>query len=160
MQSSRQEVEMRVPAGLFGGNPAGLMQFLGLPANHISGDRWLIQPPPGTGPPLTTRIIAGKNAGAPNFGVLNQIYPQAPALGEEGLALLDETRERLIERASSGSNNDLAALFHQMQVELLVSSHEQLPATVQQAHDGLGRVAFEGGVKAFPDRSVHLVSAS
>ncbi|WP_301124056.1 hypothetical protein [Mycolicibacterium fortuitum] len=161
MQSPKRDVRLEIPSGLFGRNPAGLIEYLGLHGTVAEGDFWLVRPTADAEPALVPHLMAGKNAAAENFSVLSRINPEAPALDTDAVAQVDGTRQRLIRRATSETNEDLAALFHHMQLEILVASHAELPAVVQQVHAGLGMVRFQASQAfAFPDRSVHLVSAN
>ncbi len=154
----RTQVELRLPPDIFDHNPQGFLQFLGLAGQSVGDDKWSVQLAHPGADLLTAYYLADELTGQRNFRLLENVPPHEVNLDTQLSTQLDEVRKRLVERASSGAGADLTALFHHIQVELLVAGlHALVPAT-EQAYAALGNVTFaNSGERAFGNRSAHLV---
>jgi hypothetical protein len=151
-------VEIRLPPDIFGRDPQGLLEFLGFSGRNLTGDRWLVQVNDPEADLITVYELANEATGDRHFGHLAKVHPNEVQLDAQDAEELQRVRERLVQRASSGAGGDLAALFHHIQVELLIAGHQQLAEAAEQAYEALGQVTFESsGEPAFGDRSAHLV---
>ena len=154
----RNKAELELPPDIFGSNPQGLLQFLGLTRQSLRGDNWSVQLAGPSADLLTVRALASGETGQRNFRLLDNVLPHEVSLDPQDAAELEKIRERLVERASSGSGDDLAALFRHIQVELLIAGLSELASAAEQAHEALGNVTFKSsGTPAFVNRSAHLV---
>lgn len=157
-QSAKNAVELRLPPDIFGRDPRGLLQFLGLNGQLIGDDRWSVHVADAQAALLTVHDLVEKVTGEHNFEVLQNVHPNEVELDPQDAAELEKIRERLVTRASSGAGGDLAALFHHIQVELLIAGHDELAGAAEQAYEALGEVKLEDSEEAaFVNRSAHLV---
>ncbi len=75
------------------------------------------------------------------------------------LQRFNELADQLAERMAGSS--DTAALFHQIQSDVIRAKRDELENVVCAAYDVLGRMQIESESRlAFPDRSAHLVLAT
>ena len=154
----RERVQLALPPDIFGSNPQGLLQFLGLDGQPLGGDKWSVRLADPNANLLTVHDLASGETGERNFSRLEEVHPQEVSLDAQSAEELEAVRERLVKRASSGTGDDLAALFHHIQVELLIAGHSELASAAEQAYEALGRVSFQTtGTRAFGNRSAHLV---
>jgi hypothetical protein len=135
------EVTLRLPVGLFGGNPRGLLQYLGLHGRRLGDDRWSVSPNDDKSF-VRCRDLADETEFV-NFNPLRDAPDPAVTFDDpDTLARFSELEEQLTRRMASGS--DLAAPFHQIQVNLAKSAtSDELLATVRGAHDNLRQITVE-----------------
>jgi hypothetical protein len=75
VSSPRTEVELQIPRGLFGNDPAGLINYLGLQGQHIIGQRWTVRRPASAADVLTLRTLADETDTAHQGLVYNVLPP-------------------------------------------------------------------------------------
>ena len=151
------EVELALPPALFASNPRGLIDHMGLYGRHIRGERWAVRPQDHK--LVTSCALADETGLAYRFDHLSNA-PQSgsfdpdPALAER----FERERVLLINRMVQG---DMAALFHQIQLNIVTAPHADLIDVVRDAYEGIGKMPMESTKKpAFPNRSAHVVVAS
>jgi hypothetical protein len=154
------EVQLRLPAVLYGGDPRGLLQHLGLQGRRLNDDRWAVWPNEETSF-VTCRDLADETGLRHRFDYLDEMPEPATSLDEPDIVeRFEELKDQLSERMQSGS--DLAAPFHQVQLEVMRSpNNHQLMEVVRDAYENLGMAPVEStGEQAFPHRSAHLIVAT
>jgi hypothetical protein len=158
-----REVTLRLPAGLFGGDPRGLLQYLGLNGRRLSDEQWAVWPNDDRSF-VCRHNLADETELADNFDPLNHVPdPSIPLDDPDTLQQFNDLEEHLAARmAGGGAGADLAAPFHQIQTEVVRSTNsEELITVVRRAYDNIKQTRLEStGQPVFPDAGVTLVSAT
>lgn len=157
---AREEVELALPAGLFGGNPRGFLDYLGLHGRQLGIDRWSVWPQNGRGF-IGHFGLADDTEFIDRFDHLTNMPMAGERLDDpETAARFAEMEEMLAERMAGGS--DIAALFHSIQASVLrCDTHEQLIAAVERSCATLRTAPFEStGRLLFAGLSAHLLIAT
>jgi hypothetical protein len=158
--ASDEEVELTVPGVLFGGEPRGFIEYLGLQGRPLGNDR-------GTVKPNANRMFVSHHGLADDtefvnrFDHLVQVRLDNSHLSDPTLiARFAELDQQLVERMAGKS--DIAATFHSIQFDLLkCATHQDLIAVVEQACTHLGAIPLEStGEPLFTHLSAHLVIAT
>lgn len=155
-----REVQLRLPDALYGGDPRGFLQHLGLDGRRLSDDRWAVWPNADTSF-IRCRDLADETGLRYRFDYLDEVPEPTTDLDElEVVERFGELEDQLSERMQSGS--DLAAPFHQVQLDVMRSANNRrLVEVVCSAYEELGLAPVEStGEQAFPHRSAHLVIAT
>ncbi|WP_141213959.1 hypothetical protein [Mycobacterium marinum] len=156
-----REVTLRLPAGVFGGDPRGLIQHLGLVGRHLGDDRWAVR---SIEDKSSIRIydLADETGLAHRFDHLSHVPEPAESFADD--PELDkrfyELQSQILERLQA---RDPAALFHLIQSNIVRahSSRTDLIAPVKDGYDGIGQMPMgDTGEPAFPNRSAHLLVAT
>jgi hypothetical protein len=157
---AREEVELTLPGALFGGNPRGFIDYLGLHGRPLGDNRWAVWP-------SNDKVFVSHHGLADDTEFVNRFdhLTQMPMTGThlndpETVARFAELDQQLTERMASGS--DIAAVFHSIQSDILkCSTHKELIAVVEQACATLGTTPLAStGELLFSNLSAHLVIAT
>lgn len=154
------EVQLRLQDVLYGGDPRGLLQHLGLHGRRLSDDRWAVWPNEDTSF-ITYRDLADETGLRHRFDYLNEMPEPATSLDEPDIVeRFVELEDQLSKRMHSGS--DLAAPFHKIQIDVMRSpNNQQLIDIVREVYDNLGVTPMENtDEQAFPHRSAHLIAST
>ena len=158
-----REVTLQLPDALFGGDPRGLLQHLGLNGRRLSDGQWAVWPNDDRSF-VCFRNLADETEFANNFAPLNHVPdPSIPLDDPDTLQQLSDLEVQLAERMSGGdAGADLAAPFHQIQTDVVRSTNgEELIAAVRGAYDNIKLTRLERtGEPVFPDAGVALVNAT
>jgi hypothetical protein len=157
----REEVELALPGAIFGGDPRGFNEFLNLNCRPLGEGRWSVWPTNDKGF-ISHHCVADDTNFMNRFGHLTHMPLDSVHLEDlaviAGFANLDK---QLAERMEG--TDDIAALFHQIQVDIMkCSSHQQLIEVVEHACALLATHPSpqpSDGV-LFPHLSAHLVVAT
>jgi hypothetical protein len=139
------EVTLQLPDALFGGDPRGLLQHLGLSGRRLSDGQWAVWPNDDRSF-VSRRNLADETELANNFDPLNHVPdPGIPLDDPDTLQQFSELEEQLAERMAGGdAGADLAAPFHQIQTEVVRSAKgEELIAVVRRAYDSIKQRRLE-----------------
>jgi hypothetical protein len=155
----REEVELSLPGALFGGDPRGFIDYLGLHGRPLGNNRWSVWPNNDKGF-IAHHGLADDTEFVNRFDHLRNLPMPGGQLDPEAIAGFAEMDELLGERMAGGS--DIAALFHSIQASILrCTTHKELIAAVEQACATLSTVPFEWTSKLlFSGLSAHLIIAS
>lgn len=154
-------VELRLPPELFGGDPVGLIRFMGFAANHVADDRWSVKLADPRADLINTYTLADESGRAHRFDFLDRVPTFHPIPDPRSVHQYNELERRLMQRITSGASGDIAALFHLTQLKLSTVDHQDLPNAVRVAYDGIGSIPLEGtNTPLFVNRSAHLIRAS
>jgi hypothetical protein len=154
-----REVILQLPAGLFGGDPRGLLQYLGLHGRRVDDNRWSVRPND-DGSFVRCRDLADETEFV-NFNPLrNARDPGVTFDDPDTLARFSELEEQLAERMATSS--DLAASFHLIQANLATAATaDELLSVVRGAYENLRAITIEvTGELAFPQPGVTLLTAT
>ena len=158
---AREEVELALSGDLYGGDPRGLIEHLGLIGRPLGDNRWKVWPN-NEKTLISHHGLADETEFANRFEYLDQMPMTAShLLGDpELLGRFDELEGQLEERMSGKS--DLPAMFHRIQTDIVkCTTNGELVAVVRQAYEHLGTVWLDStGEFVFPDRSAHLIVAT
>ena len=156
----REVVELALPAGVFGGDPRGFLDYLGLHGRQLGNDRWAIWP-------RTDRGFIAHYGLADDTDFIDR-YDHLTNMPMSGVRVDDpatvagfaEMEQMLAERMAGGS--DIAALFHSIQASIVrCETHKELIATVEQTCATLRTVPLEStGQLLFAGLSAHLLVAT
>jgi hypothetical protein len=158
--SSPPEVELRLSGDLFGGNPRGLLTYLGLNGRDLGDGRWAARTNDDTRF-VRYQGLADELEFDNNFDALRDAPdPRVTFDDPDTLARFQELEQQLMLRM--GSASDLAAPFHRIQAQLMKSTTaDELIAIVKDAYDNIRQVTIESsGELAFPDAGVTLITAT
>jgi hypothetical protein len=157
------EVALQLPDALFGGDPRGLLQHLGLNGRRLSDGQWAVRPNSDRSF-VSFRNLADETEFANNFDPLNHVRdPSIPLDDPDTLQQFSDLAQQLAERMAGGdAGADLAAPLHQIQTEVMRSANgAELVTAVRQAYDNIKQARLEStGELVFPDAGVSLVSAT
>ena len=156
-----REVRLRLPGGLFGDNPRGLVGHLGLRGRPLGDDYWMVRPTDDNRL-IRSFDLADETGLAHRFDRLcNAPLPaDSYEIDQEAAARFTELQNQLLERLKA---NDHSALFHLIQSSIVKahSNREDLTAPVRDGYAGIGQIPMgETGEPAFPNRSASLVVAT
>jgi hypothetical protein len=158
-----REVKLQLPAALFGGDPRGLLQHLGLNGRRLSDEEWAVRPN-GDRSFVIQRNLADETEFANNFDPLNDVPdPSIPLDDPDTLQQFNDLEEQLADRMAGGdAGADVAAPFHQIQTNVIRSTNcKELITVVRQAYDNIKQARLEStGEPVFPGAGVALVSAT
>lgn len=157
---SREEVELVLPGVLFGGNPRGFLDYVGLHGRPLGDDRWVVWPN-NDKLFISYHGLADDTEFVNRFDHLKNMPMSSPHLDDpETVAQFAELDKKLAERMSAES--DIAAHFHSIQASILkCATQEELIEAVEQACAMLSTAAFEAnGEHLFAGLSAHLVIAT
>ncbi|CAM4356038.1 hypothetical protein MB901379_00013 [Mycobacterium basiliense] len=149
---------MRLPAPLYGGNPESLLQFLRLEGRRVKDELWDVRS--ACHDWISWRAIADQSGRAHRFDLLDK-HVEAPVADlSEFVAQARKLQNQLWQRAKIP--DETAAIFHSIQIDLMLGQHGHLGDLVESAYEAIGnRMPIEGTeTPAFPDRSVHLITIS
>lgn len=155
----RDEVELVLPGQLFGGDPRGFIEFVGLHGRPLGDNRWAVSPNNDKGF-VRHYGLADESEFANRFDHLTYLPMDCSHLSDpDTLKRFTELEAQLAERMKVP---DIAALFHSIQLDVLkCSSHEELIAVVERTCAHLGTLSLEStGELLFSHLSTHLVIAS
>jgi hypothetical protein len=155
------EVQIRLPPDIFGGDPSGLIEYLGLQGRHIADDRWSVKVRDLRGQDLlSVYTLADESGRAHRFDLLDLVPNAEPIINAEIASRVNEVRDRLIQRATSGSG-DPAAPFHLIQLNIILAGRQELNQVVADAYAYIGKMPLETtGEPGFTNRSAHLIRVS
>jgi hypothetical protein len=158
-----REVTLQLPDALFGGDPRGLLQHLGLNGRRLGDGQWAVWPNDDR-TFVIRRNLADETQLPADLDPLNHLPDPGIALDDpETLQQLRELQEHLAERMAGGdAGADLAAPFHQIQSDVLRSTTgQELVNVVRQAFDSIRfRRLEKTGELVFRDAGVTLVNAT
>ncbi len=158
-----REVTLQLPDALFGGDPRGLLQHLGLNGRRLSDGQWAVWPNDDRSF-VSFRNLADETEFVNNFDPLKHVPDPTVSLDDpDTLQQFSDLEEQLAERMAGGdAGADLAAPFHQIQTDVIRSTNgEELIAAVRRAYDNIKLTRLEStGEPVFPDAGVVLVSAT
>lgn len=150
-------VEVTLPRALFDGNTRGLISHLGLHGRHLGGERWSVRA--NSDQLVTSGDLANETGLAYAFDRVSAIPESSTFHPTSELADRFEHQRTILQ--SRMVNGDIAALFHQIQLNVITAPHANLSDIVRDAYEGIGRMPIEStGQSAFPNRSAQLVAAS
>jgi len=152
------DVVLRLPAGLFSGDPQGLLSHLGLIGRDLGNERWAVRAG-GEATFIRTETLSDETGFPSRFEGLNETA-ESVSLAENPdlVARFNELMEHLAPRLQIG---DAAAMFHSIQSNVIAAERKDLIDVVRGAYDAIGRIVDETtGLPAFPNRSVHIVRAT
>jgi hypothetical protein len=154
-----RKVTLQLPDALFGGDPRGFLQHLGLNGRRLSDGQWAVWPNDDRSF-ISCRDLADET-GFVNFEPLKDAPDPAVTFDDpDTLARFSQLEEQLTKRM--GNDSDLAAPFHQIQLNLAKSATvDELLATVRGGYENLRQITFEStGELAIPDPGVTLLTAT
>lgn len=160
MAADKRRVQIRLPSDIFGGSPEGFLDHLGLEGHHVADDRWSVKARDLQGENLLTVYnIADESGRAHRFDLLHHVPNAEPIIDAETISRANEVRQRLLERATGAG--DIVAMFHLIQLNIIMASRSDLNSVVEDAYAGIGSMPLEStGEPAFVNRSAHLVRVS
>lgn len=156
-----RRVQMRLPGPLFGGDPRGLLRFLGLHGQLVKDDLWSVWPDSSDRSFVRCRYLA-EETGFVNFDPLRDARDPSVTFDDpDTLARFSELEDQLAQRMA-GDGSDLAAPFHKVQVDIAKSATaDELVAVVRGAYDNLRQIRVEATEElAFPSPGVTLLTAT
>lgn len=151
------EVELHLPAKLFGGNTPGLITHLGLYGRDLGNERWAVRPNQDNAF-LKSFDLADESGLAHRYDLLHH-SPKSPQLHMDPSLTKEFERQRahLEQRVRAG---DMSALFHLLQLNIATADADNLESVVKDAYGAIGRMPIaETSTPAFPNRSAHLIVA-
>lgn len=156
----KMKVELVLPGELFGGNPRGLLQYLGLNGRELGNGRWSVWIVDDASF-VRYQSLADESDLDNDFNALRDAPDPTVTFDDpDTLARFQELEDQLMERM--GSASDLAAPMHKIQTQLMKSTNaEELIAVVKNAYDDISKVPLEGTEQpAFPGAGVTLITAT
>ncbi|GAB3228239.1 hypothetical protein [Mycolicibacterium hippocampi] len=156
----REEVELVLPGVLFGGDPRGFLDYLGLHGRPLGNNRWKVWPN-NDKLFISHHLLADDTEFSNRFDHLNNMPISSPHLDDpETVARFAEMDRQLAERMSGES--DIAAHFHSIQASVLkCSTHKELIEAVEQACAMLSTAAVGATNELlFAGLSAHLLIAT
>jgi hypothetical protein len=158
-----REVTLQLPAAPFGGDPRGLLQHAGLNGRRLSEEQWAVWPNDDRSF-ITRHNLADETQLPDNFDPLNHVPDPRISLDDpESLQRFNDLEQQLAERMAGGdAGSDLAAPFHQTQLEVVRSANSaELIAVVRRAYENIRNSRLDStGELVFPDAGVTLVSVT
>ena len=158
--ASTEEVELELPDILFGKDPRGFLDFIGLHGRPLGDNRWAVKP-------TNDKVFVSHYGLADDTQFTNRFdhLAQIPLTDEKlddpnTVAGFAELERLLAERMASGS--DIAAVFHSIQADILkCATHQDLIAIVEQIFGYLQAIPMEStGELLFSHLTIHLVIAT
>jgi hypothetical protein len=155
------EVELTLSGALFGGDPRGFLEYLGLHGRQLGDNRWVVRT-------SNDKVFVSHYSLADNtefvdrFDHLTQMPMTAGNLDDpETIARFAEHDRLLAERLAGGP--DIAAVFHSIQTDVLkCTTHDHLISVVEQACATLRAIPTpeSTGNFLFSGLSAHLAIAT
>jgi hypothetical protein len=153
-------VLMRLPPDLFGGNTRGLLDHLGFDGRHIESDLWAVKIAKRQDAELIRwYVVADESGRRHRFELLDKLA-ESPVTTSHLAGMARELQDQLLERFKAP--DDLAAVFHSIQVDMAMGQQHHVASLIKSAYDNIGSrmPSNSTGEPAFPNRSVHVVTAS
>lgn len=156
-----REVKLTLPSGLFGGDPRGLLNHMGLQGRPLGEDRWSVRPTEATD--LIKSCDLADETGVPDHYerlVENPNSVDVDINDPEMIERFNELNDQLEDRMKAA---DPSALFHLIQSNIIRAHGDRahLIQAVKDGYAGIGKMPLEAtGEPAFPNRSVHQVLAT
>lgn len=157
---AREEVELPLPAVLFGGDLRGFLDYLGLHGRQLGNGRWAVWPQTGRGF-ISHYCLADDTEFIDRLDHLKNLPMNGERLDDpETVARFSETEQMLAERMAGGP--DIAALLHSIQTSIArCETHTELIAAAETSCATLRTVPLQStGEFLFAGLSVHLVIAT
>ncbi|QNI08717.1 hypothetical protein GAN17_22520 [Mycobacterium kubicae] len=156
-----REVALRLPEGLYGGDPRGLINHLGLVGRSLGNNYWSVRPTDETDL-IKSCDLADETGLRQHFERLNSApnTAQVDMDDEETVQRFNELVAQLDDRMKA---SDPAALFHLIQSNIVRShgNRADLTDAVIDGYKGIGNMPLaDSGDPAFTKRSAHLVYAT
>lgn len=155
MQKIAVPARLTLPAELHGGDVPSMFAARGLVAVHDHGESWYVHAAPDRAL-VSVQNLAGPNM-ASRFHVVASLVDDVHA--EKTLPGVQDYIER--RKAQAGPAGQFLSRIEQFRTELAVADPARSRQLVDEHYQFLGSCVDEaGGAKTFPQRSVHVVTAS
>ena len=154
------EVELRLSGALFGGDPRGFLDYLGLYGRPLGDNRWVVRPS-NDKVFVSHHGLADDTEFVDRFDHLQQMPRTAGRLDDpDTIARFAEHDRLLAERLAGGA--DIAAVFHSVQTDVLkCETSDDLISVVEQACTAFRTIPTASGDEfLFSGLSAHLAIAT
>ncbi|WP_202376577.1 hypothetical protein [Mycobacterium paraintracellulare] len=156
-----REATLRLPAGLFGGDPRGLIGHLGLRGRDLGNGRWSVRPAD-EADLVKSSDLADESGLRYHFERLHNA-PFSADIDTEDPEIIQRFNELMDQLADRMKAADPSALFHLIQSNIVKAhgNRTDLIEAVKDGYNGIGNMPMKAtGEPAFPNRSAHLVFAT
>lgn len=156
------EVELSLSGELFGGDPRGLLAHLGLSGHPLGDDRWLVRPTHKDSF-FTSSDLFDETGFVHRIDQLDEAPENDESVlgGPEQVEGFARLQAQLTARIEGSGDADIAARFHQIQLNVMRARRSELRQVVREAYDLIGQIKVEREPTiAFPHRSANFVTTT
>lgn len=156
-------VELSLSGELFGADPRGLLAHLGLSGHLLGGNRWLVRPTTDEDSFFASSDLFDETGFVHRIDQLDQVpeNDESVLVGPKQVEGFVRLQEQLTARIAGSGDSDIAARFHQIQLNVMRAQRSELRQVVRDAYDLIGRMKVERETTvAFPHRSANLVTTT